>query len=38
MIRCIDRLDLLQRLRGFEAKIHGDPLPPIESEVEPVTL
>jgi hypothetical protein len=22
-------------LRGFEAMIHGDPLPPIESQAEP---
>jgi peptide/bleomycin uptake transporter len=31
----VELISIYQRLRGFEAMIHGDPLPPIESEVEP---
>ena len=31
----VELISIYQRLRGFEAKIHGDPLPPIESEAEP---
>jgi peptide/bleomycin uptake transporter len=31
----IDLISIYQRLRGFEAKLQGQPLPPIETEVEP---
>ena len=31
----VELISIYQRVRGFEAKIHGDPLPPIESEAEP---
>jgi peptide/bleomycin uptake transporter len=31
----VELISIYQRLRAFEAKIHGDPLPPIESEAEP---
>jgi peptide/bleomycin uptake transporter len=31
----VELISIYQRLRGFEAMIHGDPLPPIESEAEP---
>ena len=31
----VELISIYQRLRGFEAKIHGDPLPPIESEAAP---
>jgi peptide/bleomycin uptake transporter len=31
----VELISIYQRLRGFEAKIHGDPLPPIESEAKP---
>jgi peptide/bleomycin uptake transporter len=34
----VELISIYQRLRGFEAKIHGDPLPSIESEIEPATL
>ena len=34
----VELISIYQRLRGFEAKIHGDPLPPIESEAEPQSL
>ena len=34
----VELISIFQRLRGFEAKIHGDPLPSIESEVEPQSL
>ena len=34
----VELISIYQRLRGFEAKIHGDPLPSIESETEPATL
>lgn len=34
----VELLSIFQRLRGFEAKIHGDPLPSIESEAEPQSL
>jgi peptide/bleomycin uptake transporter len=33
----VELISIYQRLRGFEAMIHGDPLPPIESEAEPQT-
>ena len=31
----VELISIYQRLRGFEAKIHGNPLPSIESEAEP---
>ena len=31
----VDLLSIYKRLRSFEAKLHGEPLPPIESEAEP---
>jgi len=31
----VELISIYQRLRGFEAMIHGNPLPPIESEAEP---
>jgi peptide/bleomycin uptake transporter len=31
----VELISIYQRLRSFEAKIHGAPLPPIESEAEP---
>jgi peptide/bleomycin uptake transporter len=31
----VELISIYQRLRGFEAMIHGDPLPPIESQAEP---
>jgi peptide/bleomycin uptake transporter len=34
----VELISIYQRLRGFEAKIHGEPLPSIESEVEPQSL
>src|SRR6201997_216220 len=34
----VELISIYQRLRGFEAKIHGEPLPPIESEAEPQSL
>jgi peptide/bleomycin uptake transporter len=34
----VELISIYQRLRGFEAMIHGNPLPSIESEVEPVSL
>lgn len=34
----VELISIFQRLRGFEAKIHGDPLPSIESEAEPQSL
>jgi len=34
----VELISIYQRLRGFEAKIHGDPLPSIESEAEPQSL
>lgn len=34
----VELISIYQRLRAFEAKIHGDPLPPIESEAEPQSL
>ena len=34
----VELISIYQRLRGFEAKIHGNPLPSIESEVEPQSL
>jgi len=34
----VELLSIYNRLRGFEAMIHGDPLLPIESEAEPQSL
>ena len=34
----VELISIYQRLRSFEARIHGDPLPPIESEPEPQAL
>ena len=34
----VDLLSIYQRLRGFEARIHDEPLPSIEMEEEPATL
>ncbi len=34
----VELISIYQRLRGFEAAIHGDPLPPIEAEAEPQSL
>jgi peptide/bleomycin uptake transporter len=31
----VELISIYQRLRGFEAMIHGNPLPPIESQAEP---
>jgi peptide/bleomycin uptake transporter len=33
----VELISIYQRLRGFEATIHGDPLPPIETQAEPQT-
>jgi peptide/bleomycin uptake transporter len=34
----VELISIYQRLRGFEAAIHGEPLPAIETEVEPKPL
>jgi peptide/bleomycin uptake transporter len=34
----VDLISVQKRLRAFEATIHGDPLPPIETQAEPQTL
>jgi peptide/bleomycin uptake transporter len=34
----VELISIYQRLRGFEARLHGDPLPAIETETEPATL
>jgi peptide/bleomycin uptake transporter len=34
----VELISIYQRLRAFEATIHGDPLPPIESQAEPQSL
>src|SRR5579872_5644339 len=34
----VELISIYQRLRAFEATIHGDPLPPIETQAEPQTL
>lgn len=34
----VDLISIFQRLRGFEAKIVGEPLPSIETQTEPVSL
>ena len=31
----VELISIYQRLRGFEAKLHGEPLPSIETEAEP---
>jgi peptide/bleomycin uptake transporter len=34
----VELISIYQRLRGFEAKIHGEPLPSIETRTEPKSL
>src|SRR6478736_3058418 len=34
----VELLSIYQRLRGFEARISGEPLPPIETRTEPLSL
>jgi peptide/bleomycin uptake transporter len=34
----VELISIYQRLRGFEAKLHGEPLPPIETATEPSSL
>jgi peptide/bleomycin uptake transporter len=34
----VDLISVQKRLRAFEATLHGDPLPPIESQAEPQSL
>jgi peptide/bleomycin uptake transporter len=34
----VELISIYQRLRSFEAKLHGEPLPSIETEKEPVSL
>lgn len=34
----VELMSIYQRLRGFEAKIGGEPLPPIETQAEPQSL
>ncbi len=34
----VELISIYQRLRGFEAKIHGEPLPSIETQTEPMSL
>jgi peptide/bleomycin uptake transporter len=34
----VELISIYQRLRGFEAKIHGEPLPSIETRKEPLSL
>jgi peptide/bleomycin uptake transporter len=34
----VELISIYQRLRSFEAKIHGDPLPSIETRTEPASL
>jgi peptide/bleomycin uptake transporter len=34
----VELISIYQRLRGFEARIHDEPLPSIETETEPATL
>ncbi|WP_035984180.1 peptide antibiotic transporter SbmA [Bradyrhizobium sp. STM 3843] len=34
----VELISIYQRLRSFEAKLHGEPLPSIEAETEPVSL
>ena len=34
----VELISIYQRLRGFEAKIGGAPLPPIETQMEPTSL
>jgi len=32
----VELISIYQRLRGFEAKLHGKPLPSIEAQTEPL--
>jgi peptide/bleomycin uptake transporter len=34
----VELISIYQRLRAFEAKLHGEPLPSIETETEPVSF
>ena len=34
----VELISIYQRLRSFEARIHDEPLPPIETQAEPMTL
>ncbi len=34
----VELISIYQRLRGFEAKLHGEPLPSIETRTEPLSL
>jgi peptide/bleomycin uptake transporter len=34
----VELISIYVRLRGFEARIHGEPLPAIETEKEPASL
>ena len=34
----VELISIYQRLRSFEAKLHGDPLPSIEAQTEPASL
>jgi peptide/bleomycin uptake transporter len=34
----VELISIYQRLRAFEAKLHGEPLPPIETAKEPLSL
>lgn len=34
----VELISIYQRLRSFEAKLHGEPLPSIETETEPLSL
>jgi len=34
----VELISIYQRLRGFEAKIHDEPLPSIETQMEPMSL
>ena len=34
----VELISIYQRLRGFEARIHDEPLPPIETRMEPKPL
>lgn len=34
----VELISIYQRLRAFEAKLHGEPLPSIEAETEPASL
>jgi len=34
----VELLSIYKRLRGFEARIHDEPLPSIETQAEPMSL